>query len=99
MGKLIEWYVPVPKAVLTLATEVEKPVAAPEVDDSARLILTGLLEHADTIEDIVVLTRDAEGVPAFLSNLDGFAETMLFIDLVRMKAMQKYSEDPGDILA
>jgi hypothetical protein len=96
MGKLIEWYVPVPKAVLTLASEVEaEPAEAPATP--AADILKKCLEHVDTMENVLVMTMDKEGVLAFLTNCDGLAESILMMEMVKQQAIFGSVEGPGGI--
>jgi hypothetical protein len=88
MGELIEFYKPAPKAALTLASVVEAPAVPPAKD-----ILETLLKHVDTIDDLVVLTSDKDGVMGFLGTLDGAAETLLFIELIKAKLLAKLADD------
>jgi hypothetical protein len=101
MAKIIEFYRPSPKAVLTLASnaankaewdaQVEEDAPATPAKD----ILTGLLEHADTIDQVLVLTMDKQGVLGFLGNCEGLAETLLFMELVKAQALFSRVEGPN----
>ena len=95
VGKLIEWYVPVPKAVLALANQGEE-VPGEEIDPltPAKEILTKCLESADTIDQILVLTMDNNGVLAFMGNCEGLAESLLFMELVKAQALFSRVEGP-----
>ena len=95
MGELIEFYRPVPKAVLTLASAVEAHEEEVAPQQSAKEILEICLERADTIDQIVVLTMDREGVTAFFGNCDGMAETLLFMDVVKTQALLSLVEEDG----
>jgi hypothetical protein len=78
VGEVIEFYHPVPKAVLTLASAVEVPESS-----GVKEVLTQCLEHADSIDQIVVLMENGKTMN-FLGNLNGVAEVVLFLE--RMKA-------------
>lgn len=88
MGKLIEFYIPKPRPVAPVTPPYEEP------DTSAADTLKKLLESADTISQIVVLTADKNGTLAFLGNCDGLAETLLFMDLVKAQALFSRIETP-----
>lgn len=70
--------------------------AEPELEDATpKDILAQCLESAATIESLVVMMKDTDGVIGFVSNLDGMAETNLFIDLVKLKALMTRVEAPA----
>jgi hypothetical protein len=98
VGKLIEFYYPVPKAVLTLAAqgEHESGEEAPPLTP-AKDILTACLESVDTIDTLLVLTCDKEGTLAFVGNCDGLAESLLFMDLVKAQALFSRVEGGGGV--
>ncbi len=56
-------------------------------DDSAKELLTKCLEKVETIDQVVVLTMDKDGVLGFLGNCEGFAETLLFLELVKAQML------------
>jgi hypothetical protein len=99
MGKLIPFYIPVPKAALTLASKVEfdTQLAEEQAENSAAAstILKQCLEHADTIDQVLVMTMDKDGVMAFVSNCDGLAESILFMELVKAQALFSRVEGSG----
>jgi len=99
MGKLIDWYVPVPKAALTLASKAEfdAQLADEQAENSAAAsaILKQCLEHADTIDQVLVMTMDKDGVMAFVSNCEGLAESILFMELVKAQVLFSRVEGPG----
>ena len=84
MGELIEFYRPTPKAVLTVATPEQ---LLEEPSTPAKQVLTQCLEHVDTIDQIVVLTMDKDGVLGFLGNCEGLAETLLFLELIKAQML------------
>lgn len=82
MGELIEWYIPAPKPPIV---PVEAPIEDGQVPAAG--LLKTLLEKADKISDILVLMCDVDGNLGFIGNLDGLAESMLFIDRVKHRAL------------
>lgn len=107
MAKIIEFYRPAPKAVLTLASNPENKAEWDEqVEDEAPAmpaadILKQCLENADTIDQVLVLTMDKQGVLGFLGNCEGLAETVLFMELVKAQALFSRVEGPngGNVIA
>lgn len=65
-----------------------------EIDATPADILAQCLETACSIKSLVVMSMDTSGVIGFVSNLDGLAETNLFIDLVKMKSLVNHLEVP-----
>ena len=99
-AKIIEFYYPTPKAVLTLAAEKpewDKQLEEEQAENSAAAsaILKQCLENADTIDQVLVMTMDKDGVMAFVSNCEGLAESILFIELVKAQALFSRVEGPG----
>jgi hypothetical protein len=90
MGRLIEFYRPLPKP--------QQPV--PVVNETERIapadILRELVGVAETIDVVLVLTMDKQGRPALISNLDGPGENMLFIEQIKAEwlAMLRTNEPP-----
>jgi len=62
---------------------------------SAEDILKKCLEHADTIDQVLVLTVDNNGVLAFLGNCEGLAESLLFMELIKAQAIFSRVESPS----
>ena len=58
-------------------------------------ILKKCLESADTMETLLILTMDKDGELAFIGNCEGLAESVLFMDMVRMKALYSQIEPSG----
>jgi hypothetical protein len=50
-------------------------------------VLEQLLPDADNIEDILIMCVDKDGQIGFLTNLDGLAESNLFIDRVKHRML------------
>lgn len=88
MGKVIEFYIPTPRAVVA-------PPPVEEPDTSAADILKQCLDNADSIQQVIVLTADRDGVLAFVGNCDGLAESLLFMDLIRAQALFTRIEGPN----
>lgn len=51
-------------------------------------ILKKCLETAHVIDQIIVMTLDNNGKLGFLGNCDGFAESLLFMDLIKAQALK-----------
>lgn len=100
MGQLIEFYKPVPKAVLTLATPENKAEwdaqcaeEAPEI--AAADVLKKCLENT-ALDQVLVLTCDKDGTFGFQTNCEDLAESVLFIELVKAKMLFS-REGPGGV--
>jgi hypothetical protein len=51
------------------------------------------LENVKSLEAVCVLTKDKEGTLGFISSIEGLAENVLFMELVRVQAMFAESEN------
>ena len=56
-------------------------------------VLTACLENVKSLEAVCVLTKDKEGTLGFISSIEGLAENVLFMELVRVQAMFAESEN------
>ena len=56
-------------------------------------MLTACLENVKSLEAVCVLTKDKEGTLGFISSIEGLAENVLFMELVRVQAMFAESEN------
>ena len=93
MGQVIEFYHPAPKAKLTLASAVEE-VPLEEGRTPAKEILEKCLESAAEMDTVLVMTSDKNGVLGFVSNCDGLAEAILFMELIKAQALFSRVEGP-----
>jgi hypothetical protein len=91
VGEVIEWYVPVPKAVLTVATKEEWDAQLGEESPTAaaKQVLTDCLEKVAFTDQVVVLTKDKDGTLGFIGNCESLAETLLFLELVKAKMLSR----------
>lgn len=93
MGQVIEFYRPQPKPVDK--ANWDKQVAAEQ--DIAAIPAKDILGLAATqcvgITDVLIMTRDSNGEMGFLTNVDGLAESLLFIERVKLRMMNKDIED------
>ena len=76
-------------------------ILPPEEEDEplepAEDILKQCLKNVGTIEQLLVLTTDKNGVIAFLGNCGGLAETLMFMELVKAQIVFSRVEGPtGD---
>lgn len=90
MGKLIEFYIP-KKLVkpVPAVTEPDEPWTAIPAKD----ILEQALANAGSITDVLLMARDKSGELGFLTNVEGMAESLLFIERVRHRMMTKDADD------
>jgi hypothetical protein len=57
--------------------------AQAEEEFTARAVLEEVLEHSDTLTDILIMIRDMDGQIGFVTNVDGFTESLAFIERVK----------------
>lgn len=88
MGQVIEFYRPVPKPPAVVPT-VQEPGFAPAD------ILRELLEKSETLQDIVVLMRDKDGVCGLVGNLDGVGENFVFMEQIKFEILARMNQPAG----
>lgn len=84
MGQLIEFYKPKPKPPAPAPAIVEDPERM-----TADEVLEPLLKRASTISDILVLMADTDGQLGFVTNLEGMAESLLFMARVKHRVLSQ----------
>lgn len=98
MGKVIEWYKPKPrKAKVTgLPKGKDGPQAvAKEEFVAPRDILQAALENEASIDKCVLLIVDHDGNLGLVSNLDGPAENLMFIEGAKHKIVASQYDTTG----
>lgn len=85
MGVLIEFYRPAPKSPVPPAPE---PPAICAAD-----ILREILGNSEQLSDVLVLMRDNDGTCGFVGNLDGAAETLLFMEQIKHEMLTRMRSD------
>jgi hypothetical protein len=79
VGKLIQW----PKK--SGQAETEEPLVQPREFAEPRDILKAVFENAESIDQLVVLWTDHDGNLGLLSNLNGVADNLLFLEGAKHK--------------
>lgn len=93
MGQLIEFYIPTPKPKPAKA-DWDKQVAEEDiVATPAKDILQLAATQCVGITDVLIMTRDSTGELGFLTNVDGMGESLLFIERVKLRMLEKDKED------
>lgn len=66
---------------------------------SAKTVLEQVLEHAEDFADVLIMLRGNDGMTGFVTNLDGFEESVAFMERIKLMAMiqdSKHNEyNPG----
>lgn len=86
-GKVVEFYIPAPKPA---------PQPVPEVVDpaiSAQDILREVLAKSDNLSDVVILMRDKDSTTGLVSNMGGPADTLLFMEQLRIRLVTGQTTD------
>lgn len=78
-----------PPTNLESPSKEEFDAQAAEERISAKKTLEEVLLHTDTIEDVLIMIRDKEGYVGFVTNLEGIAESIMFMEVVKYKSLEK----------
>jgi len=92
LGKLIEFYRPVPRPKAEPVVEEEPTNQVPAIE-----VLRTLLEKADGMRDVLVLMRDDNDTLGLVSNLEGMPECLLLIEQTKMRMLKSTFDDPKGI--
>lgn len=102
MGKLIEWYKPQKKRGKSTKTSVTGPPAKDGVQPvekgeyvRPRDILQAALENEASIDKCVLLIVDQDGNLGLVSNLDGAAENLMFLEGAKQKIVASQYDTSG----
>ncbi len=90
MGELITFYRPAPKPPATVAEVEEQPVD----QLPAAELLSGVMQQVETIRDIVIISRDANGHCGLISNLGSVADCILLLEQTKLKVLNATPEAP-----
>jgi hypothetical protein len=103
MGKIIEFYHPTPKRPLkNQKTQASETVTKAEFDAqvaeetlTAKQVLEEILTHADVITDVLIMIRDMDGQMGFVTNVDGFSESITFMERIKHRALEHDASNMG----
>jgi len=69
----------------------------PQEQLSPAELLSGLLQNAATMRDVLVITRDATGHCGLISNLGGVADCVLLIEQTKLQMLKVVETEPKGI--
>jgi hypothetical protein len=71
--------------------------AQAEEEVTARYVINEILPYSDSIENVLIMMQDGEGQVGFVTNLNGFEESLAFMERVkhRMLARESGKYNPG----
>ncbi len=76
------------------------PVAVPEMTAEPLDILNECVKQAASMDEVIVMFKNKEGDFGFISSIEGVAENVLFMELVRLQALNaSASGDDGNTFA
>jgi hypothetical protein len=102
LGEVIEFYHPPPRANtlaenMTVADKAALETEPPAI--SAEDILKKCLANVGKTDQILIMTADKDGVLGFVTNCDGLAESILFIELIKAQALFSRTDTGGGGIA
>lgn len=76
-------------------TKAEFDAQVEEESQSAKDVLTTVLEHASDVTNILIMVRDIEGGMGVVSNFDSLEETIAFIERIKYRMLYNDAVDAG----